>query len=66
MTVEQLRAGVIALVTMPSLITHDPIDTEAIALVDELIAAADSDGFVDGVEWTTGELAIAEGHEHND
>ena len=37
--VEELRAGLVALVTMPSLITHDPIDTEAVALVDELIAA---------------------------
>ena len=44
MTIEELRAGVIALATMPSLITHDPIDTEAVALVDELIVAARAEG----------------------
>ena len=49
MTIEELRAGVIALATMPSLITHDPIDTEAVALVDELIAAVKAVA----VEWAS-------------
>jgi hypothetical protein len=57
LTVEELRAGVIALVTMPSLIAHDPIDTEAVALVDKLITLARAEGWKEGVEETTSELS---------
>jgi hypothetical protein len=42
---------------MPSLIAHDPIDTEAVALVDKLITLARAEGWKEGVEETTSELS---------
>jgi hypothetical protein len=40
MTVEELRTAVKTIISVPSLICGDPIDTESMALVDALISAA--------------------------
>lgn len=41
MTVEELRTAVKTIISVPSLICGDSIDTESMALVDSLISAAE-------------------------
>ena len=48
--VEELRKGVVSLVTIPSMFSHDPVDTEAVGLVDSLISAAQDEARAEGAE----------------